>query len=172
LLRALTPVHASPAECLSRVSDLLLGDNEHQMEVQAFLGILDLRDGLLLVACASYPAPLLAVRPGDVRQIACTVAPPLAVRPALKLEDAVTELPERSTLLVFGPGAQRQQVADRSLGVDGVTQLVADYDDLDADAVADRLLLRFDAPGTTRTGDVSFVVVRYKARAVGRAVAQ
>jgi sigma-B regulation protein RsbU (phosphoserine phosphatase) len=162
LVHALAASSASPAACLSKVSDLLLGDNDAMIEVQALLAILDVRSGLVTMACASYPLPLLAGRPGAVETVACNLAQPLALTPQVKLEDTSLELPARSTLLLFSPGVPRIEIGGRPIGAEGVAQLLKDCDDLAADAVADRLLVRFGAADVRRSGDASFVVLRYQ----------
>ena len=162
LIHALAPTSASPAACLARMSDLLLGDNESLLEVEAFLAVLDLRSGLLVMSCASYPLPLLAVRPGEVQQLACELGPPLATSPQVKLVDTTTELPARSTLLLYSPGVARIELGGRPIAPEGVAQLLRDCDDLGADAVLDRLHVRLTAGGVRRSGDASFVILRYQ----------
>jgi sigma-B regulation protein RsbU (phosphoserine phosphatase) len=162
LVHALAPTSASPAACLARMSELLIGDNESLLEVQAFLAILDLRSGLVVMSCASYPLPLLSVRPGEVQQVVCNLGQPLALTPQVTLEDTSMELPARSTLLMFSPGVPRIELGGRPIGADGMVQLLKDCDDLGADAVTDRLHVRLTAGEVRRTGDASFVVLRYQ----------
>lgn len=160
LVRALAPGAASPGQCLARLSDLLVGDNEARLEVRMFFGVIDVVDGLLVAARAASPAPLVAPRPGEATALEIEGAPPLALRPGIRVPDTTVELPPRSALLVFSEGLAETRLGAAALGADGVRAMLAATGDLDVEPLSADLAERLDAPGVQRPGDASFVAVR------------
>jgi sigma-B regulation protein RsbU (phosphoserine phosphatase) len=157
LVRALAPSAASPGACLSRVSDLLIGDNEERLEVRAFLGVLDVEDGVLVAARAGMPAPLVAARPGDARPLDVAGAPPLALRPGARVPDATVEIARRSALVLASPGtAAAVGGAD---GERGLAVALGSAADLDADPLLAALADAVSAGGPPAS-DASLIVAR------------
>jgi sigma-B regulation protein RsbU (phosphoserine phosphatase) len=162
LVRASLAASPGPAACLMRLSDQLLADNEQMLDVLATLAVLDIRDGTLAAAVAGYPLPLLATRPGEARLVEWPQSSPLATRPGVKVEQTVQELTPRTSLMFYSPGALRAQRDGRALGADGVAAILKDGDDLGADAVIGRGLIRLTEGEVTREDDASLVVLRYR----------
>lgn len=160
LVRALAPGAASPGQCLARLSDLLVGDNEARLEVKMFFGVIDVVDGLLVAARAASPAPLVARRPGEATALEIEGAPPLALRPGIRVPDTTVELPPRGALLLFSEGLSETRIGATAIGVDGVRAMLGATGDLDVEPLSADLAERLDAPGVQRPGDASFVAVR------------
>ncbi|MFD2264246.1 SpoIIE family protein phosphatase [Lacibacterium aquatile] len=162
LVRASIGASAGPAACLARLSDQLLADNEQQLELQACLVVLDLKTGTLAAAISAFPMPFLSTRPGEAKLVNWPVSAPLATQQGVKIEQAVVELPGRCTLLFHSPGVARTLRGGKPLGMGGVGTILADGDDLGADAVAERALLRLTMGEVERADDASIVAMRYR----------
>ncbi|MBK1658603.1 PP2C family protein-serine/threonine phosphatase, partial [Paracraurococcus ruber] len=160
LIRAIAPQSGSPGEALSRVSDLLLRDNDQRMEVTGFLGVLDLRAQVLVAARAAAPPPVLLLRPGEARVLEVPGAPPLGLQPRLKVPEVTLDLPARAALVAVSRGVPEAVLRGAPLGQDGLRGLLADAPDLAPDALVARLLDRLAAPDAARAGDASVLVAR------------
>lgn len=115
LLRATALQGLSPGGCLRQVNRLLCIDNEAQMFVTVFYGILDLRDGRLTFSNGGHNPPLLLGRRGDTEALPATGGTLLGV-----LEEA--EYGERQVVLERGDTL--------FLYTDGVTEAMTSRDEM------------------------------------------
>ncbi|GGC47118.1 hypothetical protein GCM10011504_27000 [Siccirubricoccus deserti] len=163
LVRSLAPQAASPGECLSRVSDLLLRDNDQRMEITGFLGIIDLRAQVLVAARAAAPPPLLLTQPGEARVLEVPGAPPLGLQPRLKLPEVTIELPARAALVAVSRGVPETALRGVPLGLDGLATLLAGSPGLDPEVLLAHVLETLGGPEAARPGDASLLVARLHA---------
>lgn len=160
LVRALAADAASPGACLSRVSDLLVGENGSSLPLYMTLAVLDVPANIMVVARAGLPPPVAAARLGDVRLLTVEGAPPLALRPGTRVPDTTVDVPERTLLVLFSQGLTTVEMDGLPLGTDGVRALVAQAPDLDVEPAANFLSDRLDAARDRVRGDASFVLLR------------
>lgn len=160
LVRALAPQAASPGACLSRVSDLLLGDNAQRMEISGFLGIIDLRDQVLVAARAAGPPPLVLLRPGEARVLDVPGAAPMGLQPGMRVPDTTIDLPSRAALVAVSRGMPQMTVAGRPLGMEGLAAMLAESPGLDPETMLDHVANRLSAVVATGAADASLVVAR------------
>lgn len=160
LVRALAPGSTSPGACLSRVSDLLLRDNEQRLPVTAWLGFLDLRSRSLVAACAAAPPPLLLTRPGEARVLPTPGAPPLGLRPGAIPADTVFDLPERAALVAVSCGVPEALHGAGSLDVDAFAAALAGSPALDPEVLVAHAMTTVAGTGEARARDASVVVAR------------
>jgi serine phosphatase RsbU (regulator of sigma subunit)/HAMP domain-containing protein len=165
LVRSLAPVMPTPGACLSRVSDLLLGDNEQRMEIGAFLGVIDLGAQVLVAARAAAPPPVLLLRAGEARPLEVPAAPPLGLQPHLKVPDVTIDLPARAALVAFSHGVPDTVLRGAPLGLHGVVEMLAASPGLDPGTVLDHAGARLVGAGATRPGDASLLVARLQGTA-------
>ncbi len=160
LVRSLMPLVATPGECLARVSDLLLGDNDQRMEITAFLGVIDLRAQVLVAARASAPPPVLLLRPGEAQLLDVPSAAPLALQPRLKVPEVTIDLPARSALVAFSRGVPETALRGAPIGLDGLVALLAGSPGQEPDTVLAHALERLAGPDAVRPGDASIMAAR------------
>jgi len=160
LVRALAPDSVSPGACLSRVSDLVLRDNDKHLPIAAWFGCLDLRSRSLTAACAAAPPPLLLTRPGEVRVLAMPSAPALGLRPGTSVPDNVFDLPQRAALAVVSRGAPKALQGGSSLDIDAFAAMLAGSPGLDPEVLLAHAMAAVTTTGEARAGDASMVAVR------------
>jgi sigma-B regulation protein RsbU (phosphoserine phosphatase) len=155
LVRALTAEAATPGACLSRVSDLLVGESTAEMALNMTLAVLDVSANLMIVARAGMPPPIAVGRLGDARLLAVESAPPLALRHGTRVPDTTIDLPERTLLVLFSQGMTSFEENGLPLGAEGVRALVEQAPDLDVDPVTDFLSNRLEPSRHNFRGDAS-----------------
>lgn len=160
LVRALTAEAATPGACLSRVSDLLVGESTAEMALNMTLAVLDVSANLMIVARAGMPPPIAVGRLGDARLFSVESAPPLALRYGTRVPDTTIDLPERTLLVLFSQGMTSFEENGLPLGAEGVRALVEQAPDLDVDAVTDFLSNRLEPNRHSFRGDASFIALR------------
>ena len=160
LVRALTAEAATPGACLSRVSDLLVGESTAEMALNMTLAVLDVSANLMIVARAGMPPPIAVGRLGDARLLSVESAPPLALRHGTRVPDTTIDLPERTLLVLFSQGMTSFEENGLPLGAEGVRALVEQAPDLDVDPVTDFLSNRLEPSRHNFRGDASFIALR------------
>lgn len=104
LVRDVSALKLTPAECLKRANALLLEANPECMFVSVFLGSYHVPTGRLTYANAGHPSPLIADRAGAVRAVGETTGTVMgAVEDPIITEREVT-LPPGATLVMFTDG--------------------------------------------------------------------
>ncbi len=160
LVRSLAPQAATPGECLSRVSDLLLGDNDQRMEITGFLGIIDLQAQVLVAARAAAPPPVLLLAPGEARVLEVPGAPPLGLQPRLKVPNVTIELPARAALVAVSRGVTETALGGVPLGIEGVAGILAASAGLDPEMLLAHAVAALGQAGARRPGDASLLAAR------------
>ncbi len=151
-LRALAMQNPDPAAVLAALDPFVrtLGSS---MLVTTLVGLIDERAGLLTLADADHPAPLLRRRDGSVAALEPSVGPPLGV----SAPRAASEVPfgAGDLLLLYTDGLISGAGVGASAGTDRVRALVAEQPDLDPRRLCAVLLDRFG----NGTDDVALLAV-------------
>lgn len=104
LLRSTALAGAAPAECLSRVNELLIPENTAEMFVTVFYGILDLRSGSLDYSNGGHNAPYV-VRPGEAPVVlARTGGTVLGVLDGVRYGQASATIADGEGLFLYSDG--------------------------------------------------------------------
>ncbi|MFF4248760.1 SpoIIE family protein phosphatase [Streptomyces sp. NPDC001822] len=116
---------------------------------------------------AGHPPPLLITQDGRTRFLEEGHGPLLGLTSALHMDlgwpDARTELPERSTLLLYTDGLVESRTRDIDAGLAALRRHASDLAGLDIEDFLDELLARIDPSGD----DVALLVLRVPAAGVG-----
>jgi sigma-B regulation protein RsbU (phosphoserine phosphatase) len=164
LLKAVALSGFMPAQCLKRANDMLVPDNEQQLTIGVFFGILDLRSGHFTYCNGGYAPPLLLRRIGEVVELPSLANPPLAIDDQATYGDQSLDLPLRSTLLLASAGVFGD--ADKSgdpFNKDRLMDAMRECDDLEVARVLSGVItaLQRHEDGAVRTKDASCVAVRW-----------
>ncbi len=155
----------SPAQILTRVNRDLASDNPECMFVTVFLGVLDLRSGLLHYSNAGHNPPVLRTSGGELQELDERHGPLLGIDEDRDYAESSRQLSPGDTLLVYTDGVTEALNADEQFyeehrlmqtlgeqGSGGAEQLMS--------AVRDSLT-RFVA-GAEQADDITMIAVQYK----------
>jgi sigma-B regulation protein RsbU (phosphoserine phosphatase) len=104
LLRAVARFSDSPADCLSRLNDLLAVDNEQMMFVTLFYIVIDTRDGTAVYANAGHNLPYVLRGNGAIEAIPATEGMALAILEGVEFEEARLVLAPGDGLFMYTDG--------------------------------------------------------------------
>lgn len=123
-LRAYTQESLSPARALERLNNLLQQLQPGAMATLAY-GHMDPETGLLTLAKAGHPPPLVMTTTGENLFISGGLAPPLGVAHAFAYEETTVELEAGSTLLLYTDGLIERRGESLVTGMGRLAQVAA-----------------------------------------------
>jgi phosphoserine phosphatase RsbU/P len=165
-VRALAQRGLPPGEILTRANRELCRENDELMFVTMLCGILDLRDGRLILSNAGHLSPVL--RPTDAPPAVIEVEPGLVlgVRENFVYADENVDLPPGAVLLLFTDGITDLGKEDGGfLGMEGVLSAVAESTGTAPESVVRRLTDQVRLTGVPQPDDIAVLALRYKGRA-------
>lgn len=122
LLRATALFGSPPGPCLENLNNMLAENNEKNLFVTVFYGILDMRDGTFTYANAGHNPPLLLRADGSVEVLPRTGGAALAIMEDLPQTDRAVTLAPGEQLFLFTDGInEAQNTADELFGDDRLT---------------------------------------------------
>jgi sigma-B regulation protein RsbU (phosphoserine phosphatase) len=112
LLRPLGMDQLTPARIAEVVNYQLCQNNEDMNFVTLFLGLLDIRTGMLVYTDAGHPAPHVMQASGDVVQVECNLDLPLGVSRKAKYRTNSIGLAMGDAMVVVSDGVEEAQNAE------------------------------------------------------------
>jgi len=128
LNRHLALSSAGPAQTLTQLNSTLTRDNRTEMFVTLLHGIYDPASGVMSLASAGHPRPLLQRRDGSIAEVAMSTGRLLGVGEGdLELADTRLELAPGDTLILYTDGITEApaQGEGQMFGLDRLTQVLA-----------------------------------------------
>ncbi|MGC2854645.1 PP2C family protein-serine/threonine phosphatase [Novispirillum sp. DQ9] len=135
LLRATALFGSPPGPCLENLNNMLAENNEKNLFVTVFYGILDMRDGTFTYANAGHNPPLWLRADGSVEVLPRTGGAALAIMEDLPQTDRAITLAPGEQLFLFTDGINEAQNAAEELF--GDARLVAGLGSLTGKAPAE-----------------------------------
>ncbi|MEI8396412.1 MAG: SpoIIE family protein phosphatase [Rhodospirillaceae bacterium] len=170
LLKATATFGLSPGPCLSKLNNLLEGENEKSLFVTTFYGILDLNTGVLTYANGGHNPPMLVGFDGTVAPLAETGGVALAlVRDLPYVEQKVT-LKTGDTLVLYTDGVtEARNPNNDEFGEDRLVELLTAQGGQSSRAIIDCIIgaLHDFASGGPQADDITCLAFHYK-RAVAK----
>jgi serine phosphatase RsbU (regulator of sigma subunit) len=165
LLRAVAQFSESPAKCLTRLNDLLAGDNEQMMFVTLFYAVLDTRDGSLVYANAGHNPPYVLRCHGAIEIIPSTGDMALAIMEGLDYCDGALFLAPGDSLFMYTDGVTEAFDPESAMfGQARLEALLAQLHGLSVAELPDRIIAEvksFEAGGP-QTDDITCLLARYR----------
>jgi serine phosphatase RsbU (regulator of sigma subunit)/anti-sigma regulatory factor (Ser/Thr protein kinase)/fluoride ion exporter CrcB/FEX len=127
-LRAYTQEALSPARALERLNNLLQQIQPGAMATIAY-GHMDPETGLLTLAKAGHPPPLVMTTTGETMFISGGLSPPLGVTHVLAYEETTVELEAGSTLLLYTDGLIERRGESIGMGMARLAEVAAQAPD-------------------------------------------
>lgn len=158
---ALSQPDADPSKIMSVINDQLLRDHGESMSVTMVLAILDLRSGLVRLACAGHEDPIVINSAGSLDRVRLEGGPPLSILPYEYPREEI-QLQQGDTLLLITDGVTEAQ--DRHGALFGVTRLLAEGtgqgNAREICEIVSRQVRAFE-DGTEATDDLTVMAARY-----------
>jgi serine phosphatase RsbU (regulator of sigma subunit)/anti-sigma regulatory factor (Ser/Thr protein kinase) len=153
----------SPAALLTRINQELSPDNPEMMFATVWLGIIDLRDGVVTFTNGGHNPPA-RVNASGVTWIEDVHGPMVGPIPGVEYEQTSLALAEGEMLVVFSDGVTEAMSPDGTLyGEQRLAELLDGRADQDADAVTGNVVddvIAWEA-GSERSDDVTVMVMRF-----------
>ncbi len=153
-----------PGDILNTVNEALCEDNEFCMFVTLMVGLLDTRDGSLLLANAAHDPPLGLDAHGQARWLDVGGGPPVGIDDTAKYQSQRYRLDPDDTLVLYTDGVTEALSPDDELfGDERLRAALAGHAPGNAQAVQDRLVTAVDhfCDGAPAADDLTLLVLRY-----------
>jgi phosphoserine phosphatase RsbU/P len=154
----------SPASIVTHVNDALSAENESCMFVTLYLGILNLRDGMLLTTNAGHNPPLLKRADGQFEWLTAQDGPLVGPMPGIAFKESTMQLKPGDELFLYTDGVTEADNRRRELF--GTARLKDVLDKSRAASVVDRLgevmnAVRTFAGDAPQADDITMLGLRY-----------
>ena len=127
-IRSLAESGASPAEIMMKANNTLCEGNDAEMFVTSWLGIVDLKTGLMRCANAGHEYPVIRHKDGDYELIKDKHSLALAAMPETKEREYEIQLEPGDRLFVYTDGVP--EAIDEKVEQYGTDRRLADLNDL------------------------------------------
>ena len=122
LFRNISAHTSAPDQIVSTLNEALAEGNETNMFVTAFVGVLDLRTGMLHYCNAGHDAPMLIGR--GVGLLQCDSNVPLGVMPGWKFTAQEADIDSQTTIFLYTDGLSEAEDANhKQFGTDRITTI-------------------------------------------------
>jgi len=162
LLKAAARNHASPAQCLHEVNELVSQDNDSCMFVTLFYAVLDLRDGRVVYCNGGHNPPRL-VASGEVQEVPSTGDIALGIALGQDFHDAELPLHVGDTLFLYTDGiTEACDADDAEFGEQRLDNLLRDLSDVEAADVVQTVVNAVEefAGGVAQFDDMTCLALR------------
>ena len=123
LFRNIASYTYEPAQIAVAINESLSSNNETGMFVTLFLGVLDLRSGLLNYANAGHNPPLL-IREGSVSELPCDANIPVGVLPGFSYTAQQVQFQADDILFLYTDGlSEAEDIHQQQFGIERVMQV-------------------------------------------------
>lgn len=165
LLKAAGLSGDGPGQCLSRVNDLLEGENDAAMFVTVFYGVIDVTDGTMVYANGGHNPPHVLKADGSILTLSPLGDPILAVVPGAAFREGEVSLVPGDALLLYTDGLTEAFSADgEEFGDARLVAGLAEVRGRSSAEIADHCLKTVDAfaVGAAQSDDMTCLVARFE----------
>ena len=165
LIKSLAESGLSPAEIFSQANRRIAAQNEQDIFLTAFLGVLDLATGRLVCANAGHEHPLV-FRRRDARyaRLEAGAGLPLGAMPGTRYKEQTFQIAPGDRLLLYTDGVnEAENNRGQRLGLSGVESALIGTEHMDAEQTVQTLLRRVDAfaAGVEQTDDITILALDF-----------
>ncbi|MDV4144639.1 PP2C family protein-serine/threonine phosphatase [Shimia sp. FJ5] len=156
--------YLSPSEVIAHLNGIVFSDMETEHYFTMLLALIDLRSGVVEMAQAGHPHPVVLRHGGQLEEVG-RGGLPVGLIEGAKFEDFETKLESGERLLILSDGVIECPDEDgQLLGEDGLAALLADLRDQPTESLLETLHWRLDAlsGGKGLPDDVSGILFEYR----------
>lgn len=164
LLRATAMFRTAPGICLSRLNDLLCENNDQDLFVTVFYGILDQRTGQFRYANAGHNPPLCIRADGSVTPLPMTGGLALAILDGRDYAEAVIDLSAGDSLYFYTDGVTEATDSNNAeFTMQRLMALLHGWNAVPARDIPQQVInaVHVFEGGTAQADDITSVVLRY-----------
>ena len=166
LLKGTARDSPSPAECLGRVNELLVEDNETMIFITLFYGVFDLRNGLFRYSNGGHNPPRLIRSDSRIEELPATQNLVLGVAPGHEYHNGEVRLAPGDTLFLYTDGiTEAQNVNDEEFGEERLDAKLAGLGQLAAREIVTTVVaeVRAFAGDAPQSDDITCIAMRFAA---------
>lgn len=159
---ALSRMQVDPAAMAEAINLELLKDNTEAMSVTMLLGVIDLRNGEIDLACAGHEDPLLLDSDGDITRVRLEGGPPFCIAEFTYPLEKLKLTPGETLVLVTDGVTEAQNASAALFGRDRILSGRGEWA-RSATAICEAIRdeVRTFEEGTDATDDLTVMAVRY-----------
>ncbi|OYO27921.1 SpoIIE family protein phosphatase [Janthinobacterium sp. PC23-8] len=164
LLRAIAAAASGPGECLARANNLLVQENEQNMFITLFYGILDTRSGQLVYANGGHTLPFLIHSNATVTTLEGTGGMALGVMEDIVYAEKTVFLAPDTTLLLYTDGiTEAFNPFDQAFGEQRLAEQLVQSATLKTEPLLTELVacVQTFAAGAPQSDDITCLAMRY-----------
>ena len=164
LFRSVSSHLSKPEEIISSINNSLSDGNESNMFCTAFLGILDLKTGVLKYCNAGHNAPLIIDPKGSVTPMNVVPNIPLGVFGGFPFEGQETTIDRQMMLYLFTDGVNEAENRKHvQLGDDALVALLKQCATMDPGEIINVTFdkIRHHAAGAEQSDDITVMCIKY-----------
>ena len=166
LLKGTARDSPSPAECLGRVNELLVEDNETMIFITLFYGVFDLRNGLFRYSNGGHNPPRLIRSDSRIEELPATQNLVLGVAPGHEYHNGEVRLAPGDTLFLYTDGiTEAQNVNDEEFGEERLDAKLAGLGQVAAREIVTTVVaeVRAFAGDAPQSDDITCIAMRFAA---------
>lgn len=164
LFRSVASHFNKPEEIIRSLNDSLSDGNESNMFCTAFLGILDLKSGLLEYCNAGHNAPLIIDAKGNVTPMNVTTNLPLGVFSGFPYEGEQIVIDKQTMLYLFTDGVNEAENGNKELlGDKQVIEMLKESTTLSTGEIINCTfeIIQCHAAGAEQSDDITVMCIKY-----------
>ena len=166
LLKGTARDSPSPADCLGRVNELLVEDNETMIFITLFYGVFDLRNGVFRYSNGGHNPPRLIRSDSRIEELPATQNLVLGVAPGHEYHNGEVRLAPGDTLFLYTDGiTEAQNVNDEEFGEERLDAKLAGLGQLAAREIVTTVVaeVRAFAGDAPQSDDITCIAMRFAA---------
>ena len=166
LLKGTARDSPSPADCLGRVNELLVEDNETMIFITLFYGVFDLRNGLFRYSNGGHNPPRLIRSDSRIEELPATQNLVLGVAPGHEYHNGEVQLAPGDTLFLYTDGiTEAQNVNDEEFGEERLDAKLAGLGQVAAREIVTTVVaeVRAFAGDAPQSDDITCIAMRFAA---------
>lgn len=164
LIRLIAAQTDSPAEMATVLNDSISAENETNMFVTMFIGVLNLEDGKFTYCNAGHNPPILALpdRGAEFHEVGANV--PIGILPGFNFTEQSMQLPDHAAFFLYTDGVnEAENKSEEQFGNKRMLSTVHRHCCESARAIVCNVLDEVDdfAAGTEQSDDITMLCLRY-----------
>ena len=157
VLKVILKDHLEPSNVLSRANELLCENNSECMFSTAWLGILDVRTGVINYSNAGHSAPVL-ISNGRVVTLNEVSGPMLGLFPDKKYKSHSVQIGEGDRIILYTDGVTEQPISEkRRFEEDGLIAFIEE--NLNADNMCEAIYEKVNSYGQKQFDDITMLQI-------------
>ncbi len=157
----------SPGKIISGTNNELFTANQHQFFLTLFVGVFNLKTGVLKYCNAAHTATLILNSKGEINELNSSHGMPLGLYPNREYEESVVSLEPGSSLILYSDGVTEMQDSDKKhFGNERFYQILGAQKNLKPKEVIEGIEqeLELFKGKMKQADDVTIMVLQYKSK--------